>query len=950
MFFIFPIYIIFIKLILCFSSERTFISKKNKIFNNINIFESNRFRFLDDNNKTKEPQTEADWLASRVSNLIKREVKDFLINRANMSQECIDLFYKCIIHKKKPSKKEQEEEDDLDVDNITYDATSNYYFRKMFGGASKHKNDFSSYDFCKYNNYKTIITDANRSEFPAYLTYFIMTIDESNRTKINENNETVYYYSKALESEDLLYIRAFCLPQEKRGANNFTCSTNDYFKFIRDINNDLNDLLKISASNETNTTYFFIGETEVTGGEKFLKVIPFILILFQIIIVILRYPVKYFFKLCYKKKEEEKAKSLVNDIIDEEFNLKNKEKKEKKENTDDTSTIKKFTDNKNKIVYPNWFKIYNKCYSLTENFRELFNFSLNSTDINNDSGLTYIRGLKSFSFFFLIFGLTLLSFMNSFSKTYSKFLMYDFLNSAFYLLFFIGLRYSPRIIFSCSGYTLSFKFISYIQKNDSIFGVVKFILYQIHKYLLILLFFLLTRYSLFIVMGEYGDDARPMWEYFKRNILNRPDGAKFLISFLDLTAIKGGGGDKRIDQTLIDYFWLTFNEVFFFFIGTILLYIGYKLGIKYGFRMDWVFLGLLLINIIGKTIFSYVVRTYEKEKYYATLYYYLFDYGKFMLRPLFNSPYYLIGMYFGFINYSAQKGITTLYKANSSQDRAMVDLSNMLSGELEINEEEKKENEKKEMENNEIEEVKEIRDELIKMPFLRSGVSILTWLRNHKDKIVIKIIGFIITILLLFFVLSHFIYFQITIEVDYKKYYNQLETIRTNFEDKLEDIPNNVEIDADYKKMEDLLLLGNYIKNTFINVMYRIDIELFVFLTQTLLFILYFTGNNFINDFFCHIFWGVINKPYYSIILIANPLMLYMFYQSETKITLNFFNVALYSIITGVLSYVIGIVCYLFFELPYKRLIRYLLSKEEKEEENVDNDGDDIDEYKEKED
>ena len=241
-------------------------------------------------------------------------------------------------------------------------------------------------------------------------------------------------------------------------------------------------------------------------------------------------------------------------------------------------------------------------------------------------------------------------------------------------------------------------------------------------------------------MGQGGEKTRPMWAYFERNILVRPEGAKFLISFLDMTSIKGVGGDKRIDQTLIDYFWLTFNEVFFFFIGTILLYIGYKLGIKYGFRMDWVFLGLLLINIIGKTIFSYVVRTYEKEKYYATLYYYLFDYGKYMIRPLFNSPYYLIGMYFGFINYSAQKGITTLYKANSSQDRAMVDLSNMLSGELEINEEEKKENEKKEMENNEIEEVKEIRDELIKMPFLRSGVSILTWLRNHKDKIVIKII------------------------------------------------------------------------------------------------------------------------------------------------------------------------------------------------------------------
>ena len=167
-------------------------------------------------------------------------------------------------------------------------------------------------------------------------------------------------------------------------------------------------------------------------------------------------------------------------------------------------------------------------------------------------------------------------------------------------------------------------------------------------------------------MGQVGERARPMWAYFKENILKRPKDAWFLVSFIDMTSIKGMGGDKRIDQTLIDYFWLPFNEIFFFFIGTILLFIGYKLGIKYRFRMDWVLFGLLLINIIGKTIYGYVRKTYEGEDYFATLYYYLFDYGKYMIRPFFNSPYYLIGMFFGFINYSAQKGITSLYKTNSS--------------------------------------------------------------------------------------------------------------------------------------------------------------------------------------------------------------------------------------------------------------------------------------------
>ena len=945
MFLIYPFYIIFIKLIFCFSQEQRILSNynKEKIFNN--IFKPNRLRFLDDDNT--DDLSAAEWLEIKVENLIKREVKDFLLHRANMSQECIDLFYKCIIHKDKPKEGEEDKEEDEDVMKIRYDNTSRYYFKKIFRGSSKHKNDFSTYDICMYNNLKTMIDDTNKFNYTANLIYFMMTIDDSNRKKLDENNKTVFYYSKALESEDILYIRAFCLPQEHNiSTGNNICSDDDYFNFIKDINNDLSDLLKINASNETNTTYFSIGNERLNPGRTFLEILPFILILFQIFIVIIRYPVKYCFKLFNKKKEEDKAKLLINDTQNEEFNLKNKDII----TSDDNSSSNKSSSNKKIQVYPKWFKIYNKCYSLTENFRELFNFSLNSTDINNDSGLTYIRGLKSFSFFFLIFGLTLLSFMNSFSKIYSKFLMYDFLNFTLYLLFFIGLRYSPRIIFSCSGYTLSFKFISYIQKNDSFFGFVKFILYQIHKYILIIIFFLFTRYSLFIVMGQGDGKTRPMWAYFKRNILNRPKGAEFLISFLELTAILGLGGDKRIDQTLTDYFWLPFNEVFFFFIGSILLFIGYKLGVKYGFRMDWAFLILFLLNFIGKTIFGYVRKTaIEKENYYATLYYYLFDYGKFMIRPLFNSPYYLLGMYFGFINYSVQKGITSLYKTNISQDRAMVDLSNILAGDSENNDEEKKEEEKKDKESTEIEE-KEIRDELIKMPFLKSGVSIITWLKGHKDKISIKIIGIIITILLVFFALSHLIYFKITIEIDYNKYFYKLESIRKNIEDKEEEIFNNTAIDEEYRKMEDLLLLGNYIKNGFINCMYRIDIELFVLLIQTLLFILYYIGSNFINDFFCHIFWGVINKPYYSIILVANPLMLYIFYQSETKITLNFFNVTLYSIITGTLSYLIGIIGYLFFELPYKRLIRHFLSKEEKEEEEEDYDGDDIDEIKEKED
>ena len=926
MFLTYLLYLLSLKLIFCFSSGQK-ISQYN---DNTNIFKSRKLRFLNENKDDDRNATF--FLTNRVRNLVRKELRAFLNRTENVSQQCIDLLYTCYIHDNKTNI--EIEEEDEDIDNINNDPISNFFITKLFDGATKHKNDLSTYDICLYNNFSLPVKKSDLND--SYLIYFIMTLDESNRSK-NETNANInngpidYYYSKALESEDILYIRAFCFPQNIT-QNGTACSDDDYYHFIKNLNSDLSDLLKLKSA--SNITYFSLKDEKLSGAESFGKALPLIIISLQIVFILLRYPIKYLFKCCRGKKEEEKIKPL-NDT-NEEFNLKNKE-----DISDDIDSNNKNSFNKKKSIYPKWFRVFNKCFSLTDNFRELFNFSLNSTDINNDSGLSYIRGLKSFSFFFLVFGLTLLSFINSFSKIYSKFLMHDFLSFLLYPLFFIGLRYSPRIIFSCSGYTLSFKFISYIQKNDSFFGLVKFILYQIHKYFMLFLFFIFQKFSLFILIRQ-GTESRPMWKYFEKNILNRPEGGKFLISFLDLTSIYKNGGDKRIDQTLIDYFWIPFNEAFFFFIGVIFLFLGYRLGYKYRFRIDYFFLGLILINLIGKILYSYLRKTLEGEDYYATLYYYLFDYGTFMIRPFFNSTYYLIGMYFGFINYSVQKGITSFNKTDSSQDKVMVDLQNMLSGEIDSKDEEKKE------ENNETEK-EEIRDELIKMPFLKSGVSIIMWIKSNKIKT--RIIGIITTVLLFFFVFSHHIYYYSTITSEYKSLKNELREIRINQEDneELSEMLNNTYIDERYQKMEDLLLMGNYIKNGFVNFMYRIDIELVILLIQTLLFILYFRGKNFVNDFFCHIFWTVFNKPYYSIILTANPLILYIFYQNETKIILNFFNVTLYSIIGGTLSFIFGLILYLFFELPYKRLIHYLLSKEDQEEKYEEED-DENDDNKEKED
>ena len=874
------------------------------IIKSMNLFQGNFLSFLEENN---DEQKASKWLTKKVGELLRREVGPFIQNRTkNVSESCKQTLYKYLINNIS----------DNENNNI-----SEYHIRKFFEGASKHKNDLSTYDICMYNNFR-IRTESNKNEFADSI-YFILTLDNSNLTI---NGTDLYYYTKAnADVENILYIRSFCFPQEIINGTE-SCSDDDYFHFLMEVNSDLNDLMELE--NIKDITYFSLKKKNYSPGEYFVKIIPFILIFIQFILVFFRQIIKLCINCCCFKKNE-KINILINDPdSNDDYNG---VAKNKRGSLDESISIVKTKKVKKAIEYPKWLKIYFKCFNLTENFKELYNFSLNSTEINNDSGLTYIRGLKSFSLIFLIFGLTFFTFINSFSKTYSKFLLNEFLKYPFFMLFFIGLRYSPRIIFSCSGYTLSFKYLSYIQKNSSAFGIFKFVIYQIYKYIMLFWFFLFQRYSLFL-LSTSGEISRPMYTYFEKNILSKPDGGMFLISFLDLTTIYTRDGNKRIDQTLIDYFWLPFNEMLFFVVGVFLISIGYKCK----FRIDIVILVLILINIIVKIIFSYLKKTMEGESYYATLYYYLFDYGKFMIHPIFNLPYYLIGMYFGLINYSVQKGITSIEVSNTSQDNAMINLQNMFTGEN-VNTEKKEEEENKTPQ-------KKIRDELINLPFLKSGVKITIWLKDPRKKIRIIIIGIIMALLLLFFSLSHSIFYSIIIGTKY----NSISETLTHLPEDEENVDNEA-LDKEYQKMEDLLLLGDYITNTFVNIIYRIDIELYVLIIQSILFILYFKGQNFINDFFCHIFWGVLNKPYFSLILLANPLILYIFYQSETRIILNFFNVLLYSIISGCITFLFGTFCYLFFELPFKRLIRYFFNWDEQEI-NKDDDEDDIYNNKDKDD
>ena len=116
------------------------------------------------------------------------------------------------------------------------------------------------------------------------------------------------------------------------------------------------------------------------------------------------------------------------------------------------------------------FEKFEKEFSFKSNFNELFNYLNPSNKINNDSNLKYIIGIKGLSMLFTLCGYEFFILFNSPVFIKSKLSFFYLLRSLLYPFFNNGLRISPRVLLSCSGYILFYKFLCFLdnKKNDLI--------------------------------------------------------------------------------------------------------------------------------------------------------------------------------------------------------------------------------------------------------------------------------------------------------------------------------------------------------------------------------------------------------------------------------------------------------------------------------------------------
>ena len=139
-------------------------------------------------------------------------------------------------------------------------------------------------------------------------------------------------------------------------------------------------------------------------------------------------------------------------------------------------------------------------------------------------------------------------------------------------------------------------------------------------------------------------------------------------------------------------------------------------------------------------------------------------------------------------------------------------------------------------------------------------------------------------------------------------------------------------------------LASSFYENYMINIYYSIDIDIIVLAIFLAIIPFILIGeNNFIN-FLKHEYWNILSKPYYSYMLIIQLNGINILYRMNTNVNLDIYSILFFAIINFIFGIIIGAFLYTFFEIPLKKLNKFILSKKEDnkiEEDNEDNDDND---------
>ena len=770
------------------------------------------------------------------------------------------------------------------------------YYRKLIIDSSLNKNNIYSYYNCinkKYNNssfkYLTVLVNGDQTIY-----------DVLNTKNINSSSYLIGLcvvdgcrndeYKKIILKIIEYYTNLNNLKENNiNGINNYTIHNNDTKD--KDINN-------------INVDKYLVSEIEIyalndkvdksKGLIKFFEYLPCIIILIHLFFVIFNKLPLYLYNLgqcIFCCKRENKIPSRESKLSSYSYNLLKKNDKNKLKNQSynpvnsdrNPSAISSFSND------DNFLKSIYLLFDISKNLSSIIVYKKQS-EISNDSGLSFINGIKAISMIFFLFGAVYNALYSSFLVEKEETTFFHHLKNFYFSIFFVGIKYAPKLLLCCSGFSLFFKFICFLDgkveneedinrqniddtgtekekrkgsgsnasnsNTNSFYNQLKksatqeilnknnlislrYLLYfygkQFHKYIIFILFLTFIFFSLNKIV-LFFETLMPIWSFFLEKMVNSVK--KFQYLFLPfLIGYKSHliPAITNKNENILDYLYLVFQEIMYFLFTTLIIFIGYKRNI----RIDRIFKIIFIILFIFRIVF-YCHKNLDDKNYFG----YNNEYGKFYTSILYNYTFYIIGIHFGMINYIIQKGYS--FRECSRQNKI----------------------------------------------YLINSLRVLKTTKRRSKKY-LYIISIVCGFILLF-----------------NTFLQQIIMIFYNL--------NKDNIIKKYKA------------NIFTQILMFIDADIFVIALFLMALCLYIKGDNKINNFLCHNFWSIFNRFYFSYILLINPIILYVIYVNETKIIFNISSCFLYCFICGILVFSISIFACVAFELPYKKLIHFWIKLSEK--------------------
>ena len=184
------------------------------------------------------------------------------------------------------------------------------------------------------------------------------------------------------------------------------------------------------------------------------------------------------------------------------------------------------------------------------------------------------------------------------------------------------------------------------KKNIPFKYYIWFLTSQINKYILYLLLILFVLFSLYDI-GVFFVGIGPLWTFFKMKMVNTSIKLSSLIPAI--ICYQGTFFNKFDVDSLFTYLYLVYQEVIFFIVSTLIIFIGFK----YNLRIDRFILVEISLLFVFRVFYYYLKDDINNREYFD-----LNSYGYFYNSPIYNYLYYSIGIYFGSLNYVIQKGYT----------------------------------------------------------------------------------------------------------------------------------------------------------------------------------------------------------------------------------------------------------------------------------------------------